>query len=155
MPYRNSGKNDGNDAEALCEAVCRPNLRFVPLKSVQQQADLSLYRVRQGFVEERTATLNRIRGLIAEFGHVLPNGAEQLRPRKSAMSANASSARSSGTIMARVLAHSTGIVAGNSELRPALRTEKGTPCSSSMEQTARSSASESGVSTLTRLIGAT
>jgi transposase len=79
MPYRKSGKNDGNDAEAICEAVCRPNMRFVPIKSVQQQSDLSLHRVRQGFVEERTATLNRIRGLIAEFGHVLPLGAEQLR----------------------------------------------------------------------------
>ena len=78
-PYRKSGKNDGNDAEAICEAVCRPNMRFVPIKSVQQQADLSLHRVRQGFVVERTATLNRMRGLIAEFGHVLPNGAEQLR----------------------------------------------------------------------------
>src|SRR4029077_18882750 len=78
-PYRKSGKNDGNDAEAIWEAVCRPSMRFVPIKSVQQQADLSLHRVRQGFVEERTATLNRIRGLIAEFGHVFPNGAEQLR----------------------------------------------------------------------------
>jgi transposase len=54
-------------------------MRFVPIKSVQQQSDLSLHRVRQGFVEERPATLNRIRGLIAEFGHVLPNGVEQLR----------------------------------------------------------------------------
>jgi len=79
VPYRKSGKNDGNDAEAICEAVARPNMRFVPIKSTQQQADIGLHRVRQGFVEERTATLNRIRGLLAEFGHVLPNGAEQLR----------------------------------------------------------------------------
>src|SRR5215469_5791827 len=78
-PYRKSGKNDGNDAEAICEAVCRPNMRFVPIKLVQQQADLSVHRVRQGFVEERTATFNRVRGLIAEFGYVLPNGVEQLR----------------------------------------------------------------------------
>jgi transposase len=78
-PYRKSGKNDGNDAEAICEAVSRPNMRFVPIKSVQQQAELSLHRVRQGFVEERTATFNRVRGLIAEFGYVLPNGVEQLR----------------------------------------------------------------------------
>jgi transposase len=78
-PYRKRGKNDGNDAEAICEAVGRPNMRFVPIKSVQQQADLSLHRVRQGFVEERTATFNRVRGLIAEFGYVLPNGVEQLR----------------------------------------------------------------------------
>lgn len=78
-PYRKSDKNDGNDAEAICEAVTRPNMRFVPLKSVQQQADLGMHRVRQGFVDERTATLNRIRGLIAEFGHVLPNGSEHIR----------------------------------------------------------------------------
>ena len=78
-PYRKSGKNDGNDAEAICEAVMRPNMRFVPVKTVQQQADLGVHRVRQGFVEERTATLNRIRGLIAEFGYVLPNGSEHLR----------------------------------------------------------------------------
>jgi transposase len=79
VPYRKSGKNDDNDAEAICEAVTRPNMRFVPVKSVEQQADLGLHRVRQGFVEERTATFNRIRGLIAEFGYVLPLGAEQLR----------------------------------------------------------------------------
>jgi transposase len=78
-PYRKSGKNDGNDAEAICEAVTRPNMRFVPVKSVQQQADLGLHRVRQGFIEERTGTLNRIRGLIAEFGYVLPNGPEYIR----------------------------------------------------------------------------
>ena len=70
-PYRKSGKNDGNDAEAICEAVARPNMRFVPVKSLEQQSDLTLHRVRQGFVEERTATLNRLRGLLAEFGHVL------------------------------------------------------------------------------------
>jgi transposase len=70
-PYRKSGKNDGNDAEAICEAVARPNMRFVPIKSVDQQAVLTLHRVRQGFVEERTATINRLRGLLAESGHVL------------------------------------------------------------------------------------
>jgi transposase len=79
VPYRKSGKNDGNDAEAICEAVTRANMRFVPVKTVQQQADLGLHRVRQGFIEEHTGTLNRIRGLIAEFGHVLPNGPEHIR----------------------------------------------------------------------------
>src|SRR3974390_3306892 len=67
MPYRKSGKNDGDDAEAICEAVRRPNMRFVPVKSLEQQSDLSMHRVRQGFVEERTATLNRLRGLLAEL----------------------------------------------------------------------------------------
>jgi transposase len=69
-PYRKSGKNDDNDAEAICEAVGRPNMRFVPVKTRDQQALLSLHRVRQGFVEERTALINRLRGLLAEFGFV-------------------------------------------------------------------------------------
>lgn len=83
-PYRKSGKNDGNDAEAICEAVGRPSMRFVPVKTPEQQALLSLHRVRQGFVEERTATINRIRGLLAEFGLVLPQSAQQLRRQASA-----------------------------------------------------------------------
>src|ERR1700722_19438706 len=85
MPYRKSGKNDGNDAEAICEAVGRPNMRFVPIKSVEQQSDLSLHRVRQGFIEERTATLNRLRGLLAEFGHVIPLRAVELYRRVPAL----------------------------------------------------------------------
>ena len=56
-------------------------MRFVPIKSVEQQAVLTLHRVRQGFVEERTATINRIRGLLAEFGIVLPQRAVELRRR--------------------------------------------------------------------------
>jgi transposase len=84
-PYRKSGKNDSNDAEAICEAVMRPNMRFVPIKSIEQQADLTLHRVRQGFVEERTAMLNRIRGLLAEFGHVLPLRAAEVRRRAPAL----------------------------------------------------------------------
>jgi len=71
-PYRKSGKNDGNDAEAICDAVTRPNMRFVPVKSVEQQGLLVMHRVRQGFVVERTAIINRLRGLLAEFGVVLP-----------------------------------------------------------------------------------
>jgi transposase len=74
-PYRMSGKrgkNDAADAAAICEAVTRPQMRFVPIKDEHQQATLTLHRTRQGFVEERTALYNRIRGLIAEFGIVLP-----------------------------------------------------------------------------------
>ena len=78
-PYRRSGKNDRNDAEAICEAVSRPSMRFVPVKSVEQQALLTLHRVRLGFVEERTATINRIRGLLAEFGVVLPQRVAEVR----------------------------------------------------------------------------
>ena len=74
-PYRMSGKrgkNDAADAAAICEAVTRPNMRFVPVKEEHQQIILTLHRTRQGFVEERTALYNRLRGLIAEFGIVLP-----------------------------------------------------------------------------------
>jgi len=78
-PYRKSEKNDGNDAEAICEAVGRPSMRFVPTKSAEQQALLVLHRVRQGFTAERTATINQLRGLLAEFGIVLPKGRYQLR----------------------------------------------------------------------------
>ena len=78
-PYRRSGKNDRNDAEAICEAVERPSMRFVPVKSLQQQAVLTVHRVRLGFVEEHTATINRIRGLLAEFGVVLPQRAIEVR----------------------------------------------------------------------------
>lgn len=79
VPYRKSGKNDGNDAEAICEAVQRPNMRFVPVKSEEQQAVLALHRVRQGWIEERTATINRMRALLTEFGVVLPNHAQHVR----------------------------------------------------------------------------
>src|SRR6266704_2928038 len=78
-PYRKSGKNDGNDAEAICEAVMRPNMRFVPVKSAEQQAILALHRVRQGWIEERTATINRLRAVLTEFGVVLPNRAQHVR----------------------------------------------------------------------------
>jgi transposase len=73
-PYVKSNKNDAADAEAICEAVARPNMRFVPIKTVEQQAVLSVHRVRQGFVKARTAQANQIRGLLAEFGLVLPQG---------------------------------------------------------------------------------
>ena len=73
-PYRMAGKrgkNDANDAAAICEAVTRPNMRFVPVKSIDQQADLSVHRARQGYIEERTALINRMRGLLSELGIVL------------------------------------------------------------------------------------
>lgn len=82
VPYRLSGKrgkNDAADAAAICEAVTRPNMHFVPVKSLDQQGQLAVHRARQGFVEQRTATLNRIRGLLAEFGVVLPLKAAVVR----------------------------------------------------------------------------
>jgi transposase len=69
-PFRKSraAKNDRNDAEAVLTAVRQPNMRFVAVKSVEQQARLSWHRMRQGFSEERTALINRLRGLLGEFG---------------------------------------------------------------------------------------
>lgn len=81
-PYRMSGKkgkNDAADAAAICEALQRPNMRFVPIKSLEQQSVLMVHRARQGFVEQRTATINRIRGLLSELGHVLPLKAQTVR----------------------------------------------------------------------------
>jgi transposase len=73
-PYVKTNKNDAADAEAICEAVGRPNMRFVPIKNTEQQALLGLHRARQGFVIERTAQANQIRGLLTEFGLVIPVG---------------------------------------------------------------------------------
>jgi transposase len=73
-PYVKTNKNDAADAEAICEAVGRPSMRFVPIKSTDQQSVLGLHRARQGFVAARTAQANQIRGLLAEFGLVIPVG---------------------------------------------------------------------------------
>ncbi|CAB3775307.1 IS110 family transposase ISAs16 [Paraburkholderia humisilvae] len=72
--YVKTNKNDAADAEAICEAVARPNMRFVPVSRIEQKSVLSLHRVRQGFVRARTAQANQIRGLLAEFGIVVPKG---------------------------------------------------------------------------------
>lgn len=73
-PYVKTNKSDRNDAEAICEAVGRPSMRFVPIKSVEMQAVLALHRARQGFVKARTAQANQIRGLLSEFGIVIAQG---------------------------------------------------------------------------------
>ncbi|CAM3546483.1 transposase (plasmid) [Xenorhabdus nematophila ATCC 19061] len=81
-PYRLAGKvgkNDAADALAICEAVQRPHMRFVPVKDEEQQSMQCLHRTRQGFIEERTASYNRLRGLLSEFGLVAPQRTEQLR----------------------------------------------------------------------------
>ena len=78
-PYRKSGKNDGNDAEAICEAVGRPSMRFVAVKSAEQQALLVVHRVRKGLSDERTALINQLRGLLSEFGIVIAKGRYQAR----------------------------------------------------------------------------
>lgn len=81
-PYRcqgKSGKNDANDAAAICEAASRPSMRFVAIKTIDQQSMLSVHRLREGLKEERTACTNRIRGLLAEFGVVMAKSSTILR----------------------------------------------------------------------------
>lgn len=78
IPYRKGGKNDSNDAAAICEAVARPDMRFVPIKSTEQQAVLSLHRIRQGLIQYRTGLVNQLRGLLAEFGLIIPQGRYQM-----------------------------------------------------------------------------
>jgi transposase len=80
-PYVKTNKNDAADAEAICEAVGRPNMRFVPVKNMEQQAVLSLHRARQGFVKARTAQANQIRGLLGEYGIILPQGMAHIAKR--------------------------------------------------------------------------
>ena len=78
-PYVKSNKNDANDAEAIAEAVMRPNMRFVSPKSVEQQDMQCLHRVRSRLVACRTQLVNQIRGLLAEYGIILPQHVAQLR----------------------------------------------------------------------------
>src|ERR1700682_60760 len=77
--FRKSGKNDANEAEAIATAARQPTMRFVAMKSVEQQAALCVHRLRQGVTEERTAVINRLRGLLTEFGIVAPLSPAKLR----------------------------------------------------------------------------
>lgn len=78
-PYVKSQKNDANDAEAICEAVGRPNMRFVAIKTVAQQDMQAVHRIRSELIKSRTAKVNQIRGLLAEYGEVVPARIEQIR----------------------------------------------------------------------------
>ncbi len=80
-PYVKTNKHDAADAEAICEAVRRPNMRFVSIKNGEQQALLSVHRARQSFVKARTAQANQIRGLLAEYGIVVPLGIHHITKR--------------------------------------------------------------------------
>jgi len=78
-PYVKSQKNDANDAEAICEAVGRPNMRFVTVKTVAQQDIQAIHRIRSELIRQRTAKANQIRGLLAEYGIAVPIGIGALR----------------------------------------------------------------------------
>jgi transposase len=79
-PYVKRGKNDRNDAEAICEAAGRPGMHFVPVKSVTQQAQGMVLKVRETLVGQRTLLINTLRGHAAEFGVIAAKGLQQVGP---------------------------------------------------------------------------
>ena len=83
-PFVQGSKNDVSDAQAICEAATRPTMRFVAIKSIEQQSTLALHRARQGLIRARTAQINQIRALMGEFGWVSPQGPHQLLANLSA-----------------------------------------------------------------------
>ena len=84
-PYLKTNKNDRNDAEAICEAVQRPSMRFVQPKTPEQQAVLHLHRARRLLVRQRVALSNHLRGILSEYSIVLPQGAKALSGRLPAL----------------------------------------------------------------------
>lgn len=106
-PYVKGGKNDANDAEAICEAGSRPTMRYVPIKSEEQQAALSVHRIRSRAIRARTALVNEIRGLLGEFGLI--------EARKGVAATRA--------LLARTLEESSGLPAAMRELMGELQDE--------------------------------
>lgn len=109
-PYRmegKGGKNDANDAAAICEAGSRPKMRFVPLKSSAQQGMLCIHRMREAYKEDRAACINRIRGLLCEFGLVFPQRPDALRAALAATLEDASNELpgSARLVLDRAFAH--------------------------------------------------
>jgi transposase len=78
-PYRQSHKNDPNDAAAICEAVSRPHRRFVPIKEVEHQDMQALHRARQLLMKQRTALCHQVRGLLSAYGIIVARGVQRLR----------------------------------------------------------------------------
>lgn len=78
-PYVKTNKNDRADAEAICEALGRPTMRFVAVKTVDQQDCQATHRIREELIHQRTAKANQIRGLVGEYGFITPAGIQQLR----------------------------------------------------------------------------
>jgi transposase len=78
-PFVKSNKNDRNDAEAICEAVTRPNMRFVPIKNIEQQDTLLSHRAREFAIKQRTGLANQIRGLLSDYGVIIPKGISHMK----------------------------------------------------------------------------
>lgn len=112
-PYVKRGKSDAADAEAICEAVTRPTMRFVPIKSVEQQGVLTQHRVRELLIRQRTQLSNTIRALVGEFGYIVRKGVNYIRDFASEMQAGGvdhipSMARNAITALCRQLLDISG-----------------------------------------------
>lgn len=79
LPYRRKGKNDANDAEAICEAISRPGMQFVAVKSEDQQAILMVHRIRSQSIATRTSLINQLHGHLQEFGIAVSQGRHRLK----------------------------------------------------------------------------
>lgn len=80
-PFVKTNKNDANDAQAIAEAASRPDMRFVPIKGLEQQDIQCIHRIRERLVKERTALSNQVRGLLAEYGEVIPKGISSIKKK--------------------------------------------------------------------------
>ena len=78
-PYRRKGKNDLNDAEAICEAISRPRMNFIAVKSEEQQLLLMAHRLRSQSIARRTAIINQLHGHLQEFGYIVSKGRHKLK----------------------------------------------------------------------------
>ena len=134
-PYVKRGKTDAGDAEAICEAVTRPTMRFVPIKSVEQQAALGLHRTRDLLVRQRTQLVNMIRGLLAEFGIAIPKGiTNALAFVRRAAAGEANEVPDLATKVIGALAEHRGPAAPRDQGRPALAPNDGSCRAMEMHQ---------------------
>ena len=108
-PYVKRGKNDANDAAAICEAMSRPEMRFVPIKSADQQAVLMLHKTRELLVKQRTMTVNALRGHLSEFGLIAPKGIHRVKELLALAQADETLPEEAKQATAMLASHSDGL----------------------------------------------
>jgi transposase len=122
-PYVKSNKNDANDAEAICEAMSRPSMRFVAVKTVEQQDIQAVHRVRSSLMDQRKAKANQIRGLTSEYGLVAPKELLHLSNPALAGGPGKRAKRTLSPAVTRALARSAGTRSACRRARPGDRTD--------------------------------
>ena len=135
-PYVKRGKNDANDAAAICEAMSRPEMRFVPIKSADQQAVLMLHKTRELLVKQRTMTVNALRGHLSEFGLIAPKGIHRVKELLALAQADETLPEEAKQATAMLASHSDGLdekiddlektiarASGKNQTKPAARSE--------------------------------